>query len=266
VNGADALAHALAHRRRLRREFGLAAATASALVLWSKWGTGFDAWKLIAGAPQVQDLLGRMLPPDLSVLQSLGRPLLETLQMAAVGTATSMVLALPLACLAAANTAPHPALIPPVRTLLTTLRTIPELVYALLLVSAVGLGPFPGVLALTLHATGGLGKFYAESLESVNPTVMEAIEATGADRFKVVWFGVLPSAFPLILSNTLSYWEYNSRASAILGLVGAGGIGFTFVTAMQAFEYREATTSLVLIVIVLTLIDRISAWLRARVI
>lgn len=236
------------------------------LVAWSSWGTGFDVPRLVAGAPGVWDLARRMLPPDLDVLPRLVGPLVETLQMAAVGTTLAALLALPLGFLAALNTAPHAGVAVGVRVLLNTLRAIPELVFALLLVAAVGLGPFPGVLALTLHSIGGLAKFYAEAIESVHPTVVEALEATGASRFRTIWFGVLPSAMPLILSSTLFYWEYNNRASTVLGLVGAGGIGFALTSAMQAFEYRTATTCLVMIVLILTAIDRISAALRARVI
>jgi phosphonate transport system permease protein len=186
--------------------------------------------------------------------------------MAAVGTALATVLALPLGLLAAANTSPSPALSTATRVVLNTCRTIPELVFALLLVAAVGLGPFPGVLALTFHAMGGLGKFYTEAIESVHPAVVEALEAAGVGRLRTIWFGVLPTALPLMMSSTLFYWEYNNRASTILGLVGAGGIGFAFTAAMQAFEYRKATTCLLLIVLILAAVDRLSAYLRARAI
>ena len=257
---------AMQRRRALRRQLCLTAAVLVALTLWSSWGTGFAVPRLVEGLPHIYDLGSRMLPPDLRILPSASQAMIETIQMALVGTVVAACLALPLALLAAANTAPHPAFVNVARLALNTLRTIPELVYALLLVSAVGLGPFPGVVAISLHATGGMGKLYAEAIESVSPTVSEALEAAGAGRFKVIWFGILPTCLPLIITNTLFYWEYNNRASAILGLVGAGGIGFAFTTAMQAFEYRKATTCVLLVVLILTLIDRISATLRARVI
>jgi phosphonate transport system permease protein len=260
------LSIAFARRRELRMQVVCVSLGVIALAGWSSWGTGFDIPQLIAGLPNIYDLARRMLPPDVSVIRELIHPLVETLQMAVVGTVLAASLALPLGILAANNTSPYPLLAVTVRMCLNTLRTIPELVFALLLVSAVGLGTFPGVLALTLHATGGLGKFFTEAIESVNPTVSEAIEATGATRYQVIWFGVLPSALPLMMSSSLFYWEYNSRASTILGLVGAGGIGFTFTSAMQAFEYPKATSCLILIVLILAMIDRISAWLRARVI
>jgi phosphonate transport system permease protein len=152
------------------------------------------------------------------------------------------------------------------RILIGSLRTVPELVWAMILVTAVGLGPFPGVIALTLHTIGGLGKFYYEAIESSSPGLIEAMQATGASRFKVIWFGVLPNVLPVMMSSTLFYWEYNNRASTVLGLVGAGGIGLALTHAMSDFRYREAVTCLILIVLILVVIDRFSAWLRSRII
>src|SRR3546814_840156 len=182
--------------------------------------------------------------------------------MALLGTTIPILVVLPLAFLSAVNTTPHPAVSVVSRILVGTLRTVPELVWAMLLVSAVGLGPFPGVLALTLHTTGGLGKFYYEAIEAVDPGVMEAMEAAGASRIMVIWFGVLPNALPIMMSTTLFYWEYNNRASTVLGLVGAGGIGLALTHALQDFRYPEVTTCLILIVLILIVIDRISAFLR----
>lgn len=256
----------LNRRREVRVHFLLTFLAVAALALWSSWGTGFNVPKLVSGLSNIHDLASRMLPPDTKVLPQLAWPMLETLQMALLGTTIPIFLALPLALLAAANTSPHRLITVAVRILLNTLRTVPELVWAMLLVSAVGLGAFPGVLALSLHATGGLGKFYAEAIEAVNPGVIEAMEATGASRFKVIWFGILPSCLPVMMSTTLWYWEVNNRSATILGLVGAGGIGLAFTHAIQDFQYRAAVTCLILIVLILTVIDRTSAALRARVI
>lgn len=256
----------LSRRREARVNFALTFLAIAGLSLWSSWGIGFDIPKLFSGISNIYDLASRMLPPDTKILPRLVKPMLETLQMALLGTTIPIFLALPLALLAAANTGPHRLIIIAARLLLNTLRTVPELVWAMLLVSAVGLGTFPGVLALSLHATGGLGKFYAEAIEAVNPGVIEAVEATGASRFKVIWFGILPSCLPVMMSTTLWYWEVNNRSATVLGLVGAGGIGLAFTHAIQDFQYRVAITCLILIVLILTVIDRISAALRARVI
>ena len=136
----------------------------------------------------------------------------------------------------------------------------------LLLVSAVGLGPFPGVLALCMHTTGGLGKYYYEAIEAADPNIIEALESTGANKFKIIWYGVLPYCMPVLLSNTLWYWEYNNRASTVLGLVGAGGLGLALTHAFQDFRYREAVTCLIIIVIIVTIVDRFSSYLRNKIV
>ena len=177
-----------------------------------------------------------------------------------------MVLAIPFAFLAATTTTPFPALGALIRVGIGALRTVPELIWAMILVTAVGLGPFPGIIALTLHTIGGLGKLYYESIETVSPGPLEAMAAVGAGRVKTILFGVMPSALPLLMSNTLFYWEYNSRASTVLGLVGAGGIGFALTQSVAEFHYKEATMCLLAILMVLAAIDRLSALLRRRII
>ena len=173
---------------------------------------------------------------------------------------------MPLAFLAAVNTTPTPLVSVTVRLFIGVFRTVPELIWAMVLVTAVGLGPFPGVLALVLHSIGGLGKFYYEAIESADPGVMEAMEAAGASRFKMIWYGVMPNVIPVMMSSTLFYWEYNNRASTVLGLVGAGGIGLALTQALQDFRYPEVVTCLILIVLILVVIDRISAYLRGKII
>ena len=237
-----------------------------AAAVWAAGGTDFSIPKLVSGLPLTYELGGRMLPPDLSVLPGLMAPMLETLEMALLGTTFGVFFALPLAILATVTTTPHVAVSVVVRTLIGVLRTIPELIWAMMLVSAVGLGPFPGVLALTLHTSGALGKFFYEAIETANPGVIEAIESTGASRFKVTWFGVIPNVIPVMMSTTLWYWEYNNRSSAVLGLVGAGGIGLALYHALQDFRYPEVLTCILLVLAVLVVIDRISAHLRARII
>lgn len=253
-------------RRSKRRQYAIAGAVVVVAALWAAWGTDFNIPKLITGIPSIIDLFGRMLPPDLSILPRLVRPMIETLQMALLGTTIPIFFALPLAFFAAANTSPHPVVSALVRVVIGTLRTVPELIWAMVLVTAVGLGPFPGVLALTLHSMGGLGKFYYEAIEATDPGVVEAMEAAGAGRFKVIWYGIMPNVIPIMMSSTLFYWEYNNRASTVLGLVGAGGIGLVLTQALQDFRYPEVITCLILIVLILVVIDRISAHLRAKII
>lgn len=256
----------IAARAATWRQFLMIGAVLFGLAIWAGRGTEFNIPKLVEGLPKFWDLLGRMMPPDLSVLKSLMGPLLETLQMALLGTTIPIFIALPLAFLAATNVSPHPLVSAATRILIGSLRTVPELVWAMILVTAVGLGPFPGVLALTLHTIGGLGKFYYEAIETSSPGLIEAMQATGASRFKVIWFGVLPNVLPVMMSSTLFYWEYNNRASTVLGLVGAGGIGLALTHAMSDFRYREVVTCLGLIVLILIVIDRVSAYLRSKII
>lgn len=260
------LGFVVARRQQTRRRAVVIGVVLVGLAIWSGHGAEFNLRKLVEGLPKFWELLGRMMPPDLPVLKSLGKPLLETLEMALLGTSIPIVFALPLAFLAAVNVSPHPAVSVVARILIGSLRTVPELVWAMILVTAVGLGPFPGVIALTLHTIGGLGKFYYEAIEASSPGLIEAMQATGAGRFKVIWFGVLPNVLPVMMSSTLFYWEYNNRASTVLGLVGAGGIGLALTHAMADFRYKEAVTCLILIVLILAVIDRLSAYLRSKII
>lgn len=234
--------------------------------LWSAWGTEFNLAKLAYGMPAFFDLGARMMPPDLSVIPHLMGPMIETLEMALLGTTIPIFFALPLAFLCAVNTSPYPVVSVLARLLVGAFRTVPELIWAMVLVTAVGLGPFPGVIALTLHSIGGLGKFYYEAIEATDPGIIDAMEATGAGRFKVIWYGIMPNVLPVMMSSTLFYWEYNNRASTVLGLVGAGGIGLALTHALSDFRYPEVVTCLILIVLILVVIDRISAFLRARII
>ena len=260
------IAAALALRARTRLNLMLILLLVSAAGLWSAWETSFNVPELVKGWHHINNLLARMFPPDLEVVQNLGGPLAETLQMALLGTTIPIFFAIPLAWLTATNIAPDPVLGNVIRLVLHTLRTVPELLWAMLLVSAVGLGTFPGTLALILHSTGSMGKFFYETIEAADPGVIEAMEATGANRFKVIMFGIMPTVLPNYMSIVLLYWEFNNRAATILGLVGAGGIGLTLTHAIQDFEYQEAITCLIAIVIILTVIDRISAYLRKKVI
>ena len=158
------------------------------------------------------------------------------------------------------RTAPYGA----ARGLLNIMRTIPDLVWALLFITAVGLGPFAGVLALTVHSAGLLGKLYAESMEAVDSAPVDTLAATGAGGAAVFLWAVLPQARAPVVSVTLYQWECNIRAAMVLGFVGAGGIGQRIDIAMRLFRYDEILTLLVLLLVLVTLVDRLSAILRKR--
>ena len=237
-----------------------------AVYLWSARGTDLSLPELIEGYPHMADFFSRMLPPNLSILKELIGPTVETVQIALWGTTLAVLLAIPLGLLAARNIAPHPTLYGTARFILNALRSISEMVFALIFVTAVGLGPFPGVLALAFHSAGMLGKFYAEAIENIDPGVVEALEATGAHKLQVIAFGVVPQVLPEFIAYNLYRLEHNVRQATVLGLVGAGGIGFELITSMRLFKYPDTAAILMMILATVTLVDYLSSRLRARVI
>ncbi len=253
-------------RRRVRTGYAILVAIVLAIVFYAAYYTNFNLAELERGSPHIWKLLGRMFPPDLEPLSEISGPLVETLQMALVGTTLPIPIAMFLAFYAATSTRRIHWLGNLVRVALNTLRTIPELLWAMILVSAVGLGTFPGTLALTLHSTGSMGKFFYETIEAVDEGILEAMKSTGANRLQIFFFGILPTILPNIMSVVLLYWDYNNRSATVLGLVGAGGIGFILTSAIAEFEYQQAITVLGVIVIILTVIDRTSAAARSRII
>jgi phosphonate transport system permease protein len=146
---------------------------------------------------------------------------------------------------------------------LNLLRSIPELFWALIFILAVGLGPFAGALALGLHTGGVLGKLFSEVIEDVNPQPIEALQATGAPMAAVLAYGIFPLALPQLLSYTLYRWEVNIRAAAIIGVVGAGGIGRDIYVAISLFHYQQLFTLLLMTLVIVTLVDYLSAWVRS---
>lgn len=171
-----------------------------------------------------------------------------------------------LSFLAARNIMPYRPVYQATRTLFDACRGINEIVWALIFVSMVGLGPFPGVLALTVHLLGALGKYFSETIESVNQDLVTAIAATGANRIQTVYYGIVPQVKPLFIGYTFYYLEHSFRAATILGLVGAGGIGIELITSIRLFKSQEVLTTLIVMVVTVTLIDRLSAFVRMRLI
>jgi phosphonate transport system permease protein len=192
--------------------------------------------------------------------------IVETLQMAIVGTIVGVIISLPLGLLAARNVSPHPAVYQATRLLLNVNRAIPEIIFALIFVAAVGLGPFGGVLALGVGAVGSLAKLYAESIEQIDPQQVLAVRATGAGPMQTFIYGVVPQAMPLIATYSLLNFEHNVRSATILGLVGAGGIGFILQKYISLFQYRELMGTLIFIIVMVTVIDRVSDYLRKKLI
>jgi len=187
--------------------------------------------------------------------------MVETVQIAVWGTALSVVLGVPFAILSSSNVAPQ-WIVQPVRRLMDAARAINEIVFALLFVVAVGLGPLAGVLALAVHNIGIIAKLFSEAVEAIDPRPVEGIRATGADRLQEVVFGVIPQVLPLWSSFTLYRFETNVRSATVLGLVGAGGIGQPLYENIRSFQYSETAAILIIVVATVMLIDMLSAQLR----
>jgi phosphonate transport system permease protein len=247
-----------------RTRFLLGIPVALIVLLWSFQGAEFNFIKLGEGAVNMTEFLGRLFPPDFSDLGTIVALLIETLQMAIVGTVLGGVLSLLVAFGAASNIAPR-WLYFPSRWLMNVIRSVPDLVFALMFVSAVGLGPFAGILAMTLGSIGSIGKVFAEAMESVDRGPLAAMQAVGASPRQVIQYGVMPQAAPLLVSYTLLLFEGNVRGATILGLVGAGGIGLELTTAMRMYDYGHLSAIVLCIIVLVTAIDQGSAFIRRRI-
>ncbi|WP_282857261.1 phosphonate ABC transporter, permease protein PhnE [Pseudoclavibacter helvolus] len=259
-----------AERDRLERAFSIPRArfmlgipVAVIVLLWSFAGAEFNFAKLGDGAINMGEFLSRLFPPDFSKFGTIFSLLIETLQMAIVGTVLGAVLSLFMAFAASSNIAPK-WMYYPARWVMNIIRSVPDLVFALMFVSAVGLGPFAGILAMTLGSIGSIGRVYAEAIESVDRGPMSAMQAVGASRRQLIQYGVLPQAAPLLVSYTLLLFEGNVRGATILGLVGAGGIGLELTTAMKMYDYGHLSAIIICIIVLVTLIDQSSALIRKR--
>jgi len=237
----------------------------AALLVVIAWHIEANPARLVRGAPWMWDFVRRMVPPDLRVLPSALVGAVATIEIALLGTGLAAALAVPLGFLSARNVAP-PTLYYGVRTALNFFRSIDTLVYALLFVAAVGLGPFPGMLAVVAYTTTSLAKLYSETIEGIEPGPVDAIRATGATRLQVLRFGILPQVLPLFLSYVLYRFESNVRAATVLGFVGAGGIGLYLQTYLRMIDYPAASTVLMVTVVMVMVVDFASARIRARLV
>jgi len=243
----------------------MALVAGGAALAWTIWDTGSDPLRFVRGLPWMADFVRRMVPPDLDVLPSALAGALITFEIALLGTTVAAIAAVPLGFLSARNVA-APPLFHPVRMALNFLRSVDTLVWALLFVAAVGLGPFPGVLAVVAYTTTSLAKLYSEAIEGIDRGPVDAIVATGATQLQVLRFGVLPQVLPLFLSYVLYRLETNIRAATVLGFVGAGGIGFYLQTYLRMIDYPAASTVLLVTVAMVMAVDWISSRLRARLV
>jgi phosphonate transport system permease protein len=215
----------------------------------------FTDWRNMA------EFASGFLRPNFHEWRAYLNEMIETVQIAAWGTAIAVVVGTPLAIMSASNVFPQ-WVVQPVRRLMDACRAINEIVFALLFVVAVGLGPFAGVMALAIHNVGIIAKLFSEAVEACDPRPVEGIRATGALRIQEVVFGIVPQVMPLWSSFTLYRFETNVRSATVLGIVGAGGIGHSLYENIRSFQYAETAAIIIIVVVTVSLIDLISAQLR----
>jgi len=223
-----------------------------------------DATRMREGIPSIISLTLESLPPDFSGWQSWIKPIIDTIAMSVAGTALAIAISLPIAFLAARNTTPHPIIYQSARAILNFFRSVPELIMGIIFVAAVGFGALPGVLALGLHSVGMVGKFFAEAIEHVSEGPIEAARSTGASPIQVIFHGVLPQVIPQLSDVSVYRWEYNFRASTVMGMVGAGGIGFELMASLRLMQYQQVSAILLTILGMVTIVDYFGSTLRKK--
>ena len=211
------------------------------------------------------DVIGRMMPPDFSNFDKLMLLMLETVEMAFLGTLLAIILSIPMGLLSARNIAPNKAVFFLARTITVFFRAVPEFIMAMILVIAVGFGAIPGVLALGFHTMGFLAKFYAEAIEHVDVGPVEALQSTGAIRLHVLAFAIIPQIIPSFIGNNLYILDRNVRMATMLGIVGAGGIGYELQSSFRMFDYPRVSAIILIIFAAIFLIDLLSSYVRAKI-
>ena len=236
-------------------------AGALALLGWSWHGAEMRPLDLVRDSGNMAEYAKSFFPPDFTDWKIYVKEMAITLHIAIWGTLLAVVCAIPCGLLCSANVAPawvHQ----PMRRLMDAARAINEIVFAMLFVVAVGLGPFAGVLAIFIHTTGILAKLFSEAVEAIDPQPVEGIRSTGANPVEEVVYGIVPQVLPLWISYSLYRFESNVRSAAVVGMVGAGGIGVVLWEIIRGFQYAQTCAVMIIIVVTVTLIDLVSASIR----
>jgi phosphonate transport system permease protein len=238
-------------------------ALALGFLAWAWRGAEIRPLDLLRDAGNIGTYASEFFPPDFGDWRIYLREMIVTVHIAVWGTLLAVVAAVPLSLAASANLTPawvHQ----PVRRLMDACRAINEMVFAMLFIVAVGLGPFAGVLALAVHTTGTLAKLFSEAVEAIDPRPVEGIRATGARKLVEIAYGVIPQVLPLWVSFALYRFESNVRSASVVGMVGAGGIGVVLFEVIRGFQYAQTCAVLIILVVSVSLIDLLSARLRQR--
>lgn len=233
--------------------------------VWSWIFLGMSFSGITSSFGDVGRLVKRMVPPDFSNLSNIVDATIETVWMAVMGTAGAIVLSFPLALGAARNTSPHPTVRYVCRTVISLTRAVPDLVLGAVFVSALSIGPLPGVLALAIHSIGMVGKLFADAIEQAAEAPREATISVGATRRQTTRASILPQAMPSMIATALFRLEINIRASSVLGLVGAGGIGVLIQTALRSLDYESALGAVAVIFVVVTVVELLSVRIRSAI-
>jgi phosphonate transport system permease protein len=238
-------------------------AAAFLVLAWAWQGAEIRPLDLVRDAKNMGVFASEFFPPDFREWRLYAREMIITLHIALWGTLLAIVAAVPMGLLSAANIAPA-WVYQSVRRLMDACRATNEMVFAMLFIVAVGLGPFAGVLALFIHTTGTLAKLFSEAVEAIDPRPVEGIRATGAHKLAEVAYGVIPQVLPLWLSYSLYRFESNVRSASVVGMVGAGGIGVVLFEVIRGFQYAQTCAVLIILIVTVSLIDLLSSWLRQR--
>ncbi|MDY7021589.1 MAG: phosphonate ABC transporter, permease protein PhnE [Cyanobacteriota bacterium] len=238
---------------------------AIALLIWSGLQGELNFLLLFRNSGNMAEYIESYFPPDFSDWRYYLEDTMITISMGIWGTLMAAIAAIPLSLLGSGNICPI-WIVQPIRRVLDAMRAINEIVFALIFVVAVGLGPFAGVLALFVHTAGTLGKLFSEAVESIDPGPVLGIRATGAQKIQEIIFGVIPQVMPLWISYVLYRFESNVRSASVLGIVGAGGIGVSLYQSFQAFQYQKVCAILIILVTATSTIDFISSHLRNKLI
>lgn len=235
------------------------------LAVWSISNLDIPWFYFLDAHVQAGDLVTRMWPPDWEYIDQLLGPLIETIHIATLGTAVTILIAFPIAFLAARNTTFNPVTWFIGRFILVTSRSVNTVVWGLLFVAIFGPGPMAGIWAIAARSIGFMGKLVAEAIEEIDEGVVEAIEATGASRLQVLLYGILPQVLPVIYGTTVYRWDINIRESTVLGFVGAGGIGILLYSSINQFMWQEVALILLSVFGVVIVSELISATVRKRI-
>lgn len=241
-----------------------------AMYTWTISGMNFDLEKTVKSLPIAGNIIEGVLKPEWTFIpeeEGVIDNMILTVQIALIGTTVAAILAVPFGFLAAVNMSGKYRWIATVgKRILNVIRTLPELIVAIIFIVAVGPGPFAGVLAISFHSIGMIGKLYSEAIENMDMKPMEALTACGANRIQTLWFSVLPQVLPEFLSYALYKFEINIRAASVLGMVGAGGIGTPLLFALKGYSWDRVGAILIGIITVVILIDTISGAIRKRLV